>query len=398
MDQEIPEELDIPVFTTDGYLLSEKENKIQVSPFTTGLSKNNKYISSVFRGSPELNLRVSPLIELKLSYITGKNDITYFSLEKFKMEKGIPVSDEKVTFSSFDLAKLGILLEFIQSLDLPGLTRGKIQLSDNLVDISADDEKKLFTLLSSAEGFSTVKELLNSTVTSSDLVNIGYRKNQLEIFGNLLSDKEFCKEYRLKENIKKIGNEAIWQHFFEKNTWIFGYGLNYVWCSQIDTDQKLEQVVVGHTFGQGGKIADGLMKTIAYINQFVLVEIKTPDAELVDSRKYRTECWVPGEDLQGGISQLHKTVYHFKKKLADKHQLKDKEGNPKNEEIFNYAPKSYLLIGKLDQFLSNEGLVNEEKYSCFELYRRDIKQIEVITYDELYERAKFIILHSEKII
>lgn len=65
MDPEPPEDIEIPVFTTEGYLLSEKENKIQISPFGT----NNKYISSVFKGSPELNLRVSPLIELKLSYI-----------------------------------------------------------------------------------------------------------------------------------------------------------------------------------------------------------------------------------------------------------------------------------------------------------------------------------------
>lgn len=396
MDPEVPEDIDIPIFTTEGYLLSEKENKIQVSPFSKGTSKDNKYISSVFRGSPDLNLRVSPLIELKLSYITDKNDTTYFSLEKFKMEKGIPTSVEKVTFSSFDLAKLGVLLEFIQKLDLPGLTRGKIQLSDNLVEISAEDEKKLFTLLSSAEGFSTIKELLSSTVTSTDLVNIGFRKGQLEIFGKLLKSAEFRADYRLKEDIKKPGDEAIWQYFFEKNTWIFGYGLNYVWCSKIDTEEKLEQIIEGHAFNQGGKIADGLMKTIAYINQFILIEIKTPGADLVEAKKYRTECWVPGEDLRGGISQLQKSAYLFKKKIADKHQIKDSDGNPKNEEIFNYSPKSYLLIGKLDQFSTPEGLVNEEKYSSFELYRRDMKQIEVITYDELYERARFIIEYAEK--
>lgn len=28
--------------------------------------------------------------------------------------------------------------------------------------------------------------------------------------------------------------EMIWQQFFEKNTWIFGYGLNYIFNSTLD--------------------------------------------------------------------------------------------------------------------------------------------------------------------
>ncbi|MBI3696057.1 MAG: hypothetical protein HY238_14600 [Acidobacteria bacterium] len=35
------------------------------------------------------------------------------------------------------------------------------------------------------------------------------------------------------------GAEAAWQSFFEKNTWIFGYGLFYVFTSSLEK-QKLE--------------------------------------------------------------------------------------------------------------------------------------------------------------
>lgn len=60
----------------------------------------------------------------------------------------------------------------------------------------------------------------------------------------------------------------------------------------------------------------------------------------------------------------------------------------------NYAPKSYLVIGSLSEFLGEHGS-NQEKIRSFELYRRNMASPEIITFDELYERAKFIIHASE---
>lgn len=52
-------------------------------------------------------------------------------------------------------------------------------------------------------------------------------------------------------------SEAVWQKFFEKNPWIFGYGLSYIHLSALD-DKKLEQVVHGHTVSEHGKRVDAL--------------------------------------------------------------------------------------------------------------------------------------------
>ena len=46
------------------------------------------------------------------------------------------------------------------------------------------------------------------------------------------------------------------------------------------------------------------------------------------------------------------------------------------------------------KFRSEHG-VNTEKYRSFELYRRNISRPEIITFDELYERAKFIVKHVD---
>jgi hypothetical protein len=38
--------------------------------------------------------------------------------------------------------------------------------------------------------------------------------------------------------------------------------------------------------------------------------------------------------------------------------------------------------------------VNEEQYRSFELYRRNTAWPEIITFDELYERASYIVNHA----
>jgi hypothetical protein len=68
----------------------------------------------------------------------------------------------------------------------------------------------------------------------------------------------------------------------------------------------------------------------------------------------------------------------------------DDKGYPTGEEAFNYAPKSYLVTGNLAEFIGEHG-VNKDKLRSFELLRRNLHSPEIITFDELYERAKFIV-------
>ncbi|UZE51163.1 DUF4263 domain-containing protein [Rhodopseudomonas sp. P2A-2r] len=50
----------------------------------------------------------------------------------------------------------------------------------------------------------------------------------------------------------------------------------------------------------------------------------------------------------------------------------------------------YLVIGNLASLVGDHG-VNHEQFRSFELFRRNILNLEIITFDELYERAKFIV-------
>jgi len=103
------------------------------------------------------------------------------------------------------------------------------------------------------------KFLEEQEITTEDLVAVGYRKKQLEVYDKLLNDQnyfEFLKEKRIALM------RAFGKKYFEKNPWVFGYGLGYLFLSGLD-DKKLEQVVQGHSVDSHGKRVDALMKTKA---------------------------------------------------------------------------------------------------------------------------------------
>jgi Domain of unknown function (DUF4263) len=169
--------------------------------------------------------------------------------------------------------------------------------------------------------------------------------------------------------------------------------LTYIFLSGLD-ERKLEQIVVGYDFTSRGKRADAVMKTKGAIEAMCLVEIKKHTTNLLQNSSYRVGCWAPSDDLSGGVAQLQGTVDMATRKLSEKLELKDREGSPTGEKIFTYQPRSFLVVGSLKEFNTSKG-INDEKYRSFELFRRNIRQPEIITFDELFCRAKFIVENAD---
>lgn len=222
-----------------------------------------------------------------------------------------------------------------------------------------------------------VKQVVESDITSIEVTAWAYRKQQLQFFEEKLASKDVP--------------EADWQAFFEKNQWIFGYGLDYVYLSSLN-DRKLEQIVQGNCVSGFGKRVDALMKTRGVISHLCFLEIKTNETALLQSAQnpYRIGCWAPSSELAGAVAQVQVTVASALDTIKGKLFMTEINGDPTGEIAFNYAPKAYLIIGNLAEFSRAHG-INEEKYRSFELFRRNTKSPEIVTFDELYERAKFII-------
>lgn len=325
--------------------------------------------------------------ELKAIFYEDTRDIKVLTFQKFTKKSGNP---HKYSFS-FIGEEIYKLKKFIQSInDIPIESKEKRQITDIEVDeilLTQSQTRKIII-----EHQDLLSDILKSDITKSDIVALGYRKKQLEIFYKLLNNSNYFLKY--KSQLKVDKDELVWQTFFERNTWIFGYGLNYIFTTNLE-GKKLEQVVKGFDFLSSGKRTDALIKTRGIISALCFVEIKTHNTPLIfHNQSYRVDCWRISNELSGSIAQLQKTVQKSIKALQTKIEIRDKSGNPTGEELFLYNPKSFVVIGSLNEFKTNFG-VNEEKYSSFEIFRNNLTNPEVITFDELYERAKYIVKTAE---
>ena len=250
--------------------------------------------------------------------------------------------------------------------------------------------KEIFDNVTKEIAIDSFVKKYGSEISDQDISLLQDRRSKLEYFEKLLTNEEFFISEKSKLGDNKR-DEDVWQNFFENNPWIFGYGLQLVACEGFD-DRKLEQTVVGNDIVDGsGKRIDALLKTKGSISKILFCEIKTHLPNLLIEPYDRPGVFVPAKELRGAVAQIQKTIHKVTLKLqVNFHKPVKENGDPTGEELLFVKPRGIVVIGKLDDFKTDHG-INYEKLSSFELYRQQVAGIEIITYDELYERVKFIV-------
>ncbi|WP_246086071.1 Shedu immune nuclease family protein [Pseudonocardia hydrocarbonoxydans] len=255
-----------------------------------------------------------------------------------------------------------------------------------------DDAVKLIELLQSedkAQVLEAIRTALGSNLTDKDISLIANRKQELAEFERLLNDAAYFAAHRERTREKP---EGVWQNFFERNRWIFGYGLNLIATDGMD-DGKLERATAGKSvfLGAGNRI-DALMRTRGYVNTLLFCEIKRHDAELLAKNPYRKpSTFAPSYELVGGVAQVQKTTRKALRHIGTQmHSIIGADGAPTGLSVSGSRPRQVVVIGKLQEFDTESG-PNGEMMESFELFRTALADTEVITYDELYERARFIV-------
>lgn len=288
----------------------------------------------------------------------------------------------KIKFNSKQLRRFYLSLEKLYKLSMKGLAPGETEYAvaklDEIIKVPKNRKKFISELLSRDYG----QEIWNDLIKSDpDLATrLSLARLQTERQSAL---KEFL------EGIRTNKPEDYWQTFFEKNQWIFGYGLRYHFMTQLESQPSYG----GTDFtGSGNQKGDFLLNTEANVKFTVLVELKKPNSCLLSVtqsgklKKYRNGAWLLGSELLGGISQVQ---INCKTWLTN-------SSAPQNidrlsmEEIHTVSPKGILVIGNTME-LNGE----REKIETFESLRRSLNNPEIITFDELYERARFIVGHEE---
>src|ERR1700677_1672132 len=221
-------------------------------------------------GQPERKVRIATkLIEQPITYAfaTVKDELvlrhkedakTCITAKFFEDDRktfvlsiqGYTVASNKPHNASFAFVgeEIGKVIEFLNHIQtMPLKTRGPTKITD---------EELRRVVLSNIQARALIKdneelfaEVVRSEITKEDVVAVGYRKRQLQVFQQLLEDPSYFENVKTR---KECSTETVWQKFFEKNPWIFGYGLSYIQLASLD-EKKLEQVVHGHRVSEHGK-------------------------------------------------------------------------------------------------------------------------------------------------
>ena len=148
--------------------------------------------------------------------------------------------------------------------------------------------------------------------------------------------------------------------------------------------------MAGYNVAAAGKRTDALLQTRGLVNSLCFVEIKTHEAPLLDTKQVRPGSWAVSTDIVEAVAQSHATTQAAERQLGFRVAGVDADGNPNGQSAFLLRPRSVLVVGSLRQFMTENG-VNESKFTSFELFRRQLAAPEIVTFDELLERAEFIV-------
>lgn len=201
-----------------------------------------------------------------------------------------------------------------------------------------------------------------STLAKSEPLTLYSLKAEIELvtLGHLLE------VYR--KMMESNANEPRWQAFLSENPFVldmaFGYPVKKI------ADQPY---VGGKGFsGRGGEYSDFLMAAKSTGN-LALIEIKHHKHELL-GKAYRN-TFIPSYELIGSVSQIISQRSHVQREIFGlAHEL--------NARVHAHAVVAIVIIGRTPQ--------EESKQRAFEQYRNSLKDVLVVTFDELQERLETI--------
>ena len=288
-------------------------------------------------------------------------------MQKFRGKHGNPISESNFSFYDNEFNELLEFLELVRFIDLSNLENFKLNLSELKEKVLVTQKEKQlvehFKNLQGEDRLNLLEQIRDQKLTKQDLDILSGRKDGLKLFHEKLY-------------IEKEWTEPEWQTFFKENTWIFGYGLDYRFQSILQHEAYLSDSDLD---GKNTIIGDFLTGGTDFT---VVVELKRPDTKLFENTKNRARSWKMSSILFDSVSQiLAQKAYWEKKSVQDNF-------NEKGELIKQKTldPKCILVIGSREQFSGDER-EKDMKLRTFEMFRRNSRNIEILTYDELYERA-----------
>ena len=165
--------------------------------------------------------------------------------------------------------------------------------------------------------------------------------------------------------------EAFWQTTFASRPWL----LTHLFGGQPFVLVDGRMYVGGkNIFDEGGAYADFVIKN-RLTNAMSLIEIKNPSAPLLVSAPYRDGVYPPSRDLVGAVTQV----------LCQRNDLQSHFTSiAAGLDLASFDPQCVVVTGCLDT-------LDADGKRCFELFRRQLDDVMVVTFDEVFDRAAMLV-------
>jgi len=137
---------------------------------------------------------------------------------------------------------------------------------------------------------------------------------------------------------------------------------------------------------KGGGMVDFLLAN-PFTKDSVLIEIKKPQENLLHIQPYR-ELHPPHTNIVGAVSQVLNYKLSLLSKIDGIVASSFKQGKNIDFEVVN--PSCVVIAGRLD------SLNNQLERNSFEIYRKELATVTLITFDELFDKVKSLIDLLEK--
>lgn len=200
------------------------------------------------------------------------------------------------------------------------------------------------------------KESLEPTIWSGYMIN--NLKNILEIWANN------------QENDK----ELFWQEKFSENSIILSQAFSFPVISIEGS------IYVGgkNLKNKGANLVDFLFKNNLTKNT-ALVEIKAPTTKII-AKEYRAVYSIT-TDISGAIVQIsnykHSLIKDYRSLIEDEEE---------EEKINAFNPQCIVIAGN-----AKAELTSKKHIKSFELFRNGLRDVQLITYDELFNKIEILV-------
>lgn len=306
------------------------------------------------------------------------------AVRKLRIQK-VPIMGDRTkleTILELDRDQATRLVDMLRALDvIPVEGESSVHVDDQILRDLFQDPAAIATVY--ARDPERFRALIESDAQAEDVIALQHRREVVKRMRSWLEDASTFD--RAAEDAG--GPERAWQHLLEANPWVLGVGLP----GQLLTSWapgRLEQTLVGRGIRTVGKRADALLQTAGIVRSLVFAEIKHHRTALL-AEEYRAGCWSPSKELSGAVVQAQQTAHLAAQELGDYVEDQSPQGELLGSGAFLLRPRSIVVAGNLAELVGPSGGALRDRVRSFELFRRNLQEPEITTFDELVARAEW---------